>query len=54
MGNPPFLVTTPKMEQHFYELPEKSPISRKRKRKLLFEIEKKKSKKLKSFQKLLQ
>ena len=39
---------TSKMEQH------SSPISDKRKRKLLFELERKESKKLKSFQRFLE
>ena len=38
----------------FQELPDKSQISRKRQRILLLETEKKESKKLKTFQKLLQ
>ena len=43
-----------KNEAAYQELPEKSPISRKRKMKLMLEIEKKESKKLNIFPKLLE
>ena len=55
MVNPPLMGYNIKNgARRLQEVPEKSPISGKRKRKLLFEIEKKESRKLKYFQKLLE
>ena len=50
MVNPPLMGYNTKNRATLQELPEKSLIPGKRKRKLLLEIEKKEGKKLKSFQ----
>ena len=54
MVNPPLMCYNTENEATLQELPEKIPISAKKNRKFLLEIDKKESKKLKRFEKLLE